>query len=556
MSAEFVSRYGLQLKQIPPIQLSTVTKEYGPRITHACELPLHYDVLLNGSTCRITEHLQFFIHPTGPYDIILPYGWFESILKRKGKWDSQGIHIPFSQGVGVLPVSSSSSLSSPTLNDTYKQLCYMLMEEDELTCLWNTTPGEVEYCCLLQSQASPFTGTMSNSSATPSFNAGLNDPNITQFLCANQDVFVQGLPPLPPRRPGFDVKLTLKEGAQPPKTYFKWPTAEEEAFLRQKVDELLKEGFIVPSTSAFGSHVLFVKKKDGSMRMVVDYRAINKLIVDQASDLPPIQYLLSKIRHRKILSSLDCASGYWQLRLQDRQSMELSSFITPIGRFMFRVLPFGLRVAPGHFSRSLASILGDLLTTDEVFLYMDDIFIGTDSVPRHVQVLNSLFDRLRQHRFYLNSSKCFFFFDQLEWLGHVISPQGIQVTPKKVQAIQQLKAPQTLSQLRSVLGLTNFYRRFCQGYAKVAAILSELLKSKVLIWSPQAQLAFEKLKQLITTAPVLIVPEPTQPFLIQCDASDLALGAVLMQNPTRERLAACRVSVTQVHGYRKALWYL
>ena len=124
--------------------------------------------------------------------------------------------------------------------------------------------------------------------------------------------------------------------------------------------------------------------------------------------------------------------------------MELSSFITPIGRFMFKVLPFGLRVAPGHFSRRLASILGDLLATGEVFFYMDDMFIGTDCVPRHLEILRILFDRLRQYQFYLNSSKCFFFFERLEWLGHVISADGIEVTPQKVQAIQQLKPPENI----------------------------------------------------------------------------------------------------------------
>ena len=537
VAPQFIVRSGLPTEVSPPLQLQTVTNAFGPSIDRSCDLELTYDILINGTARKHSEDLYCYVHPTGTYDIILPYAWIQSILQKGGKWDSSGLHIPLRQGFGLLSVSDSLSQYNTIAQVQYSQKMFdFIVPFEDIHELQDDWENQVAYCGMVV--ATQMSGTDSHvhtlsEKKPPSFNVGIQDSMAHDFLYHHRGLFVEGLPPLPPHRPGFDVQLQLKPDAQPPKTYFKWPTAEESDFLRQKVNELLELGFIEPSTSQYGSHVLFVKKKDGSMRMVIDYRAINKILVDQATDLPPIQYLLSRVRNRAFLSSLDCASGYWQLRLADSASKEITSFICPpLGRFNWKVLPFGLKLAPGHFARSLTTILGDLVSSDEVFLYMDDILIATASLERHYEVLDMVFDRLRAHQFYLNAAKCVFFHQKLEWLGHLITPEGIRCTPAKVDAVRKLKPPETLKQLRSVLGLTGFYRRFCKDYAKVTAVLSNQLKQKILHWTPQAQMAFDQLKELVTSAPVLIVPDPSLPFLIQCDASDLALGAVLMQNPT------------------------
>jgi len=301
VAPKFVVHSGLATEISPPLQLQTVTNAFGPSIDRSCDLELSYDVVLNGAVQEHSEDLYCYVHPTGTFDLILPYSWLQSILQNGGKWDCSGLHIPLKQGLGLLTVAESQPQYDMVaqLQPSPKVFDFILPHEDihELLDNWDT---QVAYCgMVVATQSNSFGSHAYTLSEKPphAFNIGIQDSAAYDFLRYHQDLFVEGLPPLPPHRPGFDVQLQLKQDAQPPKTYFKWPTAEESSFLKEKVHELLQLGFIEPSTSQYGSHVLFVKKKDGSMRMVIDYRAINKILEDQATDLPPIQYLLSRVRH-------------------------------------------------------------------------------------------------------------------------------------------------------------------------------------------------------------------------------------------------------------------
>ena len=294
----------------------------------------------------------------------------------------------------------------------------------------------------------------------------------------------------------------------------------------------MQKGFIEPSCSPFGAPILFVSKKDGTLRMCIDYRALNALTVKNRYPLPRIDDLMDRLQGATVFSSLDLASGYHQVRIPE-EDVPKTAFRTPFGHYQFRVLSFGLTNAPSTFQAVMNRILQTDNLKDFVVVYLDDILVFSKTAAEHMVHLRAVLAALRKHKLYAKLSKCEFNKSQLKFLGHIVSSSGIKVDTDKIAAIEKWPVPKNLSELRSFLGLANYFRKFVQGYSKLVAPLTELTKSTVpwpAEWPDACNDAFEQVKWNLTHAPILAIPDVTQPFEVICDASGYGLGAVLMQN--------------------------
>jgi hypothetical protein len=343
------------------------------------------------------------------------------------------------------------------------------------------------------------------------------------------DVFPEDLPQkLPPRRE-VDHRIELEPGAVPPSrpTYRMSPAELDE--LKKQLNELTEHGFIQPSKSPFGAPVLFVKKKDGSIRMCIDYRALNKITIKNKYPLPRVDELLDRLHGAKWFSKLDLRSGYHQVRIHP-DDVAKTAFRTRYGHFEFLVLPFGLTNAPATFMHLMQQVFRPYLD-QFVIVFLDDILIYSRTWEEHREHVRTVLQLLRQHQLYAKASKCEFFRQKIGFLGHVVDTNGIHMEPDKVKAIQEWPVPRNVHDIRSFLGLAGYYRKFVRSFSRLSSPLSELLqKDKPFEWSPVQQQAFEHLKQAVASAPVLITPDEKLPYVMTTDASGYAIGATLSQD--------------------------
>eukprot|EP01116_Phalansterium_solitarium_P005967 TRINITY_DN1828_c0_g1_i11.p1 TRINITY_DN1828_c0_g1~~TRINITY_DN1828_c0_g1_i11.p1 ORF type:complete len:724 (+),score=101.60 TRINITY_DN1828_c0_g1_i11:2055-4226(+) len=355
----------------------------------------------------------------------------------------------------------------------------------------------------------------------------LNAPNekMRALLEEYKDVFPDELPGMPPPRE-VDHRIDLQANAEPTcrAPYRLAPQELEE--LKKQLDDLLSKGLIRPSTSPFGAPVLFVKKKDGTMRMCIDYRALNNNTIKNRYPLPRIEDLLDQLAGARYFSKIDLRSGYHQIRIASGDEYK-TAFRTRYGHFEFTVLPFGLTNAPPTFMRLMNDILRPYLD-DFVEAFLDDVLIFSKTADEHLRHVRLVLDKLREHKLYAKASKCEFFKETIEFLGHHISAAGVQPLASKVSAVTDWPTPTGVPELRSFLGLANYYRRFVRGYATLASPLTDLLRAgKKFEWSATHQEAFDLLKRRLTEAPTLAVPTGTGTFLVRTDASDFGTGATL-----------------------------
>ena len=344
-----------------------------------------------------------------------------------------------------------------------------------------------------------------------------------------QDVFPDDLPKsLPPNRE-VEHKIELEANAQPPSrpTFRMSPKELDE--LKKQLEDLSEHGFIQPSKSPFGAPVLFVKKKDGSQRMCIDYRALNKLTIKNKYPLPRIDELLDRLHGAKIFTKLDLRSGYHQVRIHKGDEHK-TAFRTRYGHFEFLVMPFGLTNAPATFMHLMQDIFRPLLDKF-VIVFLDDVLIFSKNEEEHEQHVKEVLEILRKHKLYAKASKCEFFKKKISFLGHVVSGEGVSMEESKVKAIHEWPAPKNLTELRGFLGLAGYYRKFVQGFSRIASPMTQLLhKDTPYNWQDAQQVAFDALKTAVTTAPVLLSPNDTLPFTVFTDASGFAVGATLVQD--------------------------
>lgn len=341
-------------------------------------------------------------------------------------------------------------------------------------------------------------------------------------------IFVESLPPrLPPER---DIvhHINLKPGSSPAFCRpYKTSLPQREA-MEKEIEELLSKGFIRRSRSPWSSPTFFVPKKDGKLRMVINYTKVNALCELDRYVLPLMSDCLDRLRGAKVFSSLDAVSGYYQIRVHP-PDVPVTAFTTPFGNFEFLVLPFGLASAPSTFARLMDSIFPSSFRKFLVW-YLDDLLIFSVSPEEHVKHLNLVLQKLKEHQIFLKPSKCSFFQEKVTFLGHQVSSSGVSCDDSKISAVRDFPTPKDVTGVRSFLGLVGFYGRFIKDFSTVAAPLSDLTKRGIPFhWNDKEQEAFDSLKKSLISAPILLPPNPRQPFVLETDASGIGLGAVLSQ---------------------------
>ena len=299
--------------------------------------------------------------------------------------------------------------------------------------------------------------------------------------------------------------------------------------LKAQLEEFLSKGFIRPSTSPWRAPVLFVKKKDGSLRLCIDYRQLNRATIRNHYPLPRIDELFDQLHGSRVYSKIDLRSGYHQLRVREND-VSKTTFRTRYGHYEFLVMPFGLTNAPAAFMDLMNRVFSPYLDKF-VIVFIDDILVYSGSPEEHAEHLWTVLQILKERQLYAKFSKCQFWLDKVAFLGHVISAKGISVDPQKIEAIVNWKPPTNVSEVRSFLGLAGYYRKFVDGFSKIATPLTNLLKKdQKFEWSDTCQHSFEELRQRLTTTPVLALPSGKDGYVVYSDASRQGLGCVLMQD--------------------------
>ena len=340
---------------------------------------------------------------------------------------------------------------------------------------------------------------------------------------------------LPPHR-SYDHQIPLEPGTTPPFGSIYSMSPVELEVLRKYIGENLRKGFIRHSQSSCGAPVLFVKKADGSLRLCVDYRGLNKITTKNRYPLPLIGEMLDRISRAKYFTKFDIRDGYNRLRMAEGEEWK-TAFRCRYGLYEYTVMPFGLCSAPGTFQHYMNDTFREFLDKF-LIVYLDDFLIYSDSLAEHKRHVRSVLERLREAGLYLKPSKCQFHMQEVAFLGFIVGPNGIQMDPTKVEAITTWPVPKSVHEVRVFLGLAYFYRRFIQYFSKVAAPITELLrKNRRFQWTSGAQAAFDSLRNSFTTAPALRHFDPSLPTILEADASDYAVGAVISQrDPESGRL--------------------
>lgn len=352
-------------------------------------------------------------------------------------------------------------------------------------------------------------------------------PDIAVILEEFQSLF-QAPTQLPPTRI-CDHTIPLVDGAHPVSIRsYRYPPALKDEIERQ-VTTMLQQGIIQPSNSPFSSPVFLVHKKDKTWHFCVDYRYLNAMTRKSVFLIPIFDQLVDELAHAQWFLTLDLLAGYHQIHLKDGEEFK-TTFSTHHGHFEFKVMPFGLSGAPATFQGAMNSTLAPLLRQC-VIVFSDDILVYSSSYTEHLAHLKLVFQLLSQDHWHIKLSKCHFAKQQISYLGHLISHQGIATDPAKVSAILDWPVPSNLKELHSFLGLEGFYPKFVRHFAIIAKPLTLLLKKDALfVWTAEQQQAFAALQAALSSAPVLALPNFTKVFCIETDACKTGVGAVLLQD--------------------------
>ncbi|UYV81700.1 hypothetical protein LAZ67_20002038, partial [Cordylochernes scorpioides] len=358
---------------------------------------------------------------------------------------------------------------------------------------------------------------------------GLNwiqQKKLEHLLCQYEDVFATS--PKDVGRTNVTQHRIDTGGATPVKQLPRRLPMTRRDEVAKLIEEMAEQNVIEPSSSPWASPVVLVKKKDGSTRFCVDYRRLNDLTKKDSYPLPRIDATLDTLSGSQWFSTLDLKSGYWQVSIHP-EDREKTAFTTGNGLWQFKVMPFGLCNAPATFERLMETVLQGI-PLETCLVYLDDIIVMGKSFEEHLINLERVLQKIRGARLKLNPRKCKPFKEKVRYLGHVISRQGIQTDPDRTETVRQWPVPRDVHQLRSFLGLCSYYRRFVPGFSNIARPLHRLTESgRPFSWTIDCERAMDKLKQALSSPPMLAYPDPGEPFILDTDASNTGIGAVLSQ---------------------------
>lgn len=318
-----------------------------------------------------------------------------------------------------------------------------------------------------------------------------------------------------------------------------------------ELEKMLADGIIEPSTSPWASPIVLVRKTDGTYRFCVNYKKLNEVSEPDAYPLPFVSSTLDKLRDARYLTTLDIKSAYWQIPMAE-ESRPLTAFVVPTrGLFQFKRMPFGLHNSAACWQRCIDRVLGVDLE-QFVFVYLDDIVICTPTFDKHMEILREVLHRIRIAGFTLNRDKCCFCRPELRYLGYVVNASGLMVDPDKVDAILRIPTPRSVTEVRRIVGLASWYRRFVPSFSTLTAPLTALLKKNAKFsWDEICENSFQQIKNHLISAPVLTCPNFDLPFTVQTDASDYGLGAVLTQHQEDGEKVVCYLSRSLNKNERK-----
>lgn len=299
--------------------------------------------------------------------------------------------------------------------------------------------------------------------------------------------------------------------------------------IEKELDVMLQMDVIEKSNSPWSSPILMVPKKDGSLRFCVDFRRLNSVTRRDAYPMPNVTTILDRLRDARYLSSLDIAKAYWQVPVAENSKQYTAFAVLGRGLFQFKRLPFGLHNGPATWMRLIDSVLGPELEP-YVFVYLDDVIIVTDTFEKHLEILQEVLKRLREAGLIINREKCKFCRSELEYLGYVINQEGLQVHPNRIKAIVDIPTPKSVKEVRRMIGMVGWYRRFIKDMATMVEPLTHLLKKNAKFkWTPQCEQAWNEVKNCLISSPILTCPNFEKEFFVQTDSSDYGIGAVLTQ---------------------------
>ena len=370
---------------------------------------------------------------------------------------------------------------------------------------------------------------------------------VADLLTEYQDVFSTGDDDL--GRTGI-VKHRINTGNAPPirqKPRRLAPAMQAEA--DKHVKDMLKRGIIEPSESPWASPIVLVTKKDGSRRFCSDYRLLNEVTVKDSYPIPRIEETLESLSGAQWFSTLDLASGYWQVEL-DQEAKEKSAFVVRGGLYQWTVMPFGLCNAPSTFERLMENIMAGL-QWESLLIYLDDVIVFGKTIEEELNRLKRVFQKLRQANLKLKPKKCVLFQKSVLYLGHVVSREGIATDPEKIRVIQEWETPKCLKDVRAFLGLASYYRRYVKSFCDIARPLNRLTQKNIAFnWTNSCEEAFLALKQCLTTSPVLAYPTYSGQFTLDTDASAYGIGAVLSQEQNGQEKVIAYASRTLTRAQR------
>ena len=463
-----------------------------------------------------SDSLNPVLYPLNKYDLILGKPWLTRINPQIN-WRTNDLHFTHN-GINVL--WNCRGFKADTIQTRTKGLLLTHMHFHAMT----TLPGSNVFLALIKNKTEESGETETNPRVIPDMTPEIRSIVMDEFA----DVFPEKLPDgLPPDR-GDAMKIETDPTADPPfRPVIRLSIAELDE-LRRQLDQLLAAGFIKPSTSPYGAPVLFVRKKDGTLRLCVDYRGLNKITRKNRHPLPRIDELLDRFRGARYFSKLDLLSGYHQQRLFGPHTHK-TAFRCRYGHFEFNVVPFGLTNAPASFSNMMLRVLDPALDK-WVVVYLDDLLIYSKTKVEHLKHLRSVLVLLRKNGLYAKLSKCSFMQEETEFLGHTITKEGLKTSDGLTKAIRNWPTPKNTKDVQQFLGLAQFYQQYVSGFAKIALPLSSLLANNTpFTWTDEQHAAFLHLKVAICSSPVLSIFDPDLTTIVETDASGYAVGAVLLQ---------------------------